>query len=366
MINQTALAIAIQAGIPVYIEGNPGAGKTCFIKAVGQALGYHVEIVTGNNREPQDFSGLPVVAHVNGLPQVTFAPPDWALRLIAAKKGLLVLDELSTAPPACQAVMLRLINERVAGSVTLPEEVVTIGIYNPPDVANGWDFSAALANRGIHMKWKPNFDDWANGMLGGFPLPKLETLPVGWERFIPQARALVVGFCRARRTEWYHMPDNESAAGKAWPSPRSWEAFAARSWAACEAIKADNETRADLICGSVGEGAGLEFLGWIRDLDLPDPKKLLADPDSYRHPSRADQAFAVLASVVAEALGGLTKEYWMNAWKILAKAASAEGADVAAHACKQLAEARKNRQDLPVPLEQVKAFMPLLRAAGLS
>jgi len=54
---------------------------------------------------------------------VRFAPPSWALRLAEAGHGLLFLDELSTAPPAVQAALLRVVLERAVGDLMLPDAV---------------------------------------------------------------------------------------------------------------------------------------------------------------------------------------------------------------------------------------------------
>ena len=104
----------------------------------------------GSIREPADFAGLPVV--IDGAVQM--APPLWARRLAAAGHGLLFLDELTTAPPAVQAAMLRVVLERVVGDLSLPEAVRVVAAANPPEeAADGWQLSAPLANRLVHLDW---------------------------------------------------------------------------------------------------------------------------------------------------------------------------------------------------------------------
>ena len=119
---------------------------------------------------------------------------------------------------------------------------------------------------------------------------------------------------------------------------------------------------ASLIAGCVGEGSGLEFLAWRRALDLPDPEALLADPDAFKLPARGDQAFAVLTAVVSAAVSKLTKDRWLAAWAVLARAAEQGAKDITAASAKALASAR--RPDLPLPAAQLKEFAALLRAAG--
>ncbi|WP_242975874.1 hypothetical protein [Desulfosporosinus sp. FKB] len=56
-----ALAIAVQAGIPVLTWGPPGVGKTASITKLADVLGIPLEVVLASIREPSDFSGLPVI-----------------------------------------------------------------------------------------------------------------------------------------------------------------------------------------------------------------------------------------------------------------------------------------------------------------
>jgi MoxR-like ATPase len=149
-VTNEALAIAVMAKVPVLLWGSPGTGKTSAVRALGESLGWPVEVVIGSIREPSDFAGLPVV--VDGM--VAMAPPSWARRLAAAERGLLFLDELTTAPPAVQAVMLRVVLERVVGDVALPDGVRVVAAANPPEeAADGWELAPPLANRLVHLEW---------------------------------------------------------------------------------------------------------------------------------------------------------------------------------------------------------------------
>lgn len=126
-----ALGVAVAAQVPVLLWGAPGTGKTSAIKAMADAMGWPCETVIASIREPSDFAGLPVVIGA----EVRFAPPAWARRLAAAGRGLLFLDELSTAPPAVQAALLRVVLERVVGDLDLPPGVAVVAAANPPEQA---------------------------------------------------------------------------------------------------------------------------------------------------------------------------------------------------------------------------------------
>ncbi|TMR12112.1 AAA family ATPase, partial [Nonomuraea turkmeniaca] len=287
------MSVAVAANLPVILWGSPGTGKTSAVLALGRRLGLPVEVVVGSIREPSDFAGLPVVRDGG----TWLAPPRWAERLAAAGSGILFLDELTTAPPAVQAAMLRVVLERAVGDLVLPAPVRIVAAANPPEqAADGWDLSAPLANRLIHLDWKVSAASVAEGFTGGFPVPDPARWSAPSEAAVARARALVGAFLRVRPELVLAVPDGP---GRAWPSPRTWD-LAATALACASARPATTGTqgtpasaagtrmppdpagvervRAELVVGAVGEAAGFELLSWLRDLDLPDPETLLADP----------------------------------------------------------------------------------------
>jgi MoxR-like ATPase len=353
-----ALAVAVSSGVPVLLWGSPGTGKTSAVVALGHALGWPVEVVIGSIREPSDFAGLPVV--IDG--SVHLAPPRWAQRLCAAERGLLFLDELTTAPPAVQAAMLRVVLERVVGDVTLPAGIRVVAAANPPEqAADGWELAPPLANRLVHLDWPVEARNVARGLAVGFPTPVLPALD---ERPTPaqvsMARAAVAAFLEVRPALVLQVPASSAGASRGWPSPRSWEAVA-RLLAGCELSRASQEARAVLVLGAVGEGPGLEFLSWLEHADLPDPDAVLADPDAFELPERSDRAFAVLTAVVAVAIAHGDIASWDAAWRVVARAARS-APDVATLVARPLASRRPDGAELPAA---VLELVPVLRAAGL-
>jgi hypothetical protein len=353
-----ALGVAISARVPVLLWGSPGTGKTSAVLALGEALGWPVETVIGSIREPSDFAGLPVV--VDG--SVRLSPPGWATRLCDAGEGLLFLDELTTAPPAVQAAMLRVVLERVVGDTRLPSGVRVVAAANPPEqAADGWELAAPLANRLVHLDWPVDGQHIAKGLAVGFPRPVLAGIehPPDTAQSMA-ARAAVGAFLEVRPTLALQLPRSAADAGRGWPSPRSWEAVA-RLLAACEAAHASEAVRAALVEGAVGDGAALEFLAWLEHLDLPDPEAVLADPESFVLPERSDRAFAVLTAVASVAVADGGRQRWEQAWRVVASAAE-DAPDVATLVARTLASHRPNGAEVP---EALMDLAPVLRAAGL-
>ncbi|MCP5024646.1 MAG: AAA domain-containing protein [Actinomycetia bacterium] len=353
----SALGVAVAAGIPVLLWGAPGTGKSSAVRAMADAIGWPCEVVIASIREPTDFAGLPVVVDDG----IRFAPPTWATRLAASERGVLFLDEISTAPPAVQAALLRVVLERVVGDLSLPDSIAVVAAANPPDqAADGWDLSAPLANRFCHLDWDVEPSAVAEGLAGGFPDPVVPALPANWESRLPTTRAQVAAFLVVRPGLVSAPPTERAAAGRAWPSPRSWE-MAARLLGAALVAEVPGPIRSALVTGCVGQGAGIEFLSWLDELDLPDPEAVLADPGSFDLPERGDRAYAVLTSVAAAVAANATRERWAAGWVVLGRAGET-APDVAAVAARILARCRPEGAVAP---PQAAAFLPLLQQAGL-
>ncbi|MDQ1437502.1 MAG: hypothetical protein QOK43_1131 [Acidimicrobiaceae bacterium] len=353
----SALALAISVRVPVLLWGSPGTGKTAGIRAIAQAMDLPCETVLASIREPSDFSGLPVV-HDGA---VAFAPPVWATRLVQAGRGVLFLDEISTAPPAVQAALLRVVLERVVGDLALPDTVAVVAAANPPEqAADGWDLSAPLANRFCHLDWQIDPRRVAEGLAGGFPVPRVPSLPDDMTGASSRARAAVSAFLGMRPSLASAPPDDPSSAGRGWPSPRTWE-MAGCLLAAADASQAGPDVTMVLVRGAVGEAAGIEFLAWLEEMDLPDPEAILADPDAFVLPDRGDRAYAALSAVASAVAGDPTEARWLAGWRVLGHAGE-RAPDVAALAARVLARCRPTGVEPP---PEVKLFLPLLRDAGL-
>ena len=135
----------------------------------------------------------------------------------------------------------------------------------------------------------------------------------------------------------------------------------ARLIAAAEASEASGEVVGALVTGAVGEGAGLELLTWLSEMDLPDPEEILADPAGALLPDRGDRLYALLTAVAAAVASRPTGPRWLAGWAILARAGEA-APDVAAMAARALARCRPEGMTAP---PEAAVFAPLWRNAGL-
>ena len=357
-----ALALAVSANLPVLLWGEPGIGKSATLQQLASGLDAPLETVIASVHEPSDFSGLPIIGNDPARDGVPMAPPDWAVRLAKAGEGLLFFDELSSAPPAVQAALLRVVLERRVGSLVLPERVRIVAAANPASsAADGWHLSPPLANRFIHLQWTHDPRVVARGLSGVWPAIEVPRVRPGRvESAVAKARGAIAGFLTARPGLTHHLPGDTQARGGAWPSPRTWE-MALRLLVFHDAMGTSRDALAATLIGALGDGAGLELVTYLEELDLPDPERVLADPDAFALPERGDRQLAFLTAVIAAVQSRITYERWNAGWSVLAKAVAAGVPDVAARAAMDLAAMRE--PTWPVPAE-IDAFVEVLRLAG--
>ncbi|WP_214106442.1 hypothetical protein [Acrocarpospora catenulata] len=252
------------------------------------------------------------------------------------------------------------------GSLTLPEPVRIVAAANPPSsAADGWHLSPPLANRFVHLRWTHDSRTVARGLAGTWPavsIPRVDPAKVSGA--VARARGAISGFLTARPGLVHHLPADAEGRGGAWPSPRTWEMalrLLAVGYATEASGEASGEALAAALVGAVGDGAGIELVAYLDQLDLPDPDRVLADPGAFALPTRGDRQLAFLTAVVAAVQGDLTRRRWEAGWAVLAKAVEAGVPDVAARAATDLAALRDT--DWPVP-SGIDGFLDLLKLSG--
>ncbi|MEU6853020.1 AAA family ATPase [Actinacidiphila alni] len=362
-----ALALAVAADLPVLLWGEPGIGKTAALTQLAASLDLPLTTVIASVHEPTDFSGLPIVGDDPAVRGVPMAPPQWAVDLVRAGRGLLFLDELSTAPPAVQAALLRVVLERKVGALQLPPGVRIVAAANPASsAADGWELSAPLANRFVHLFWTHDREVVVRGLGGVWPRAELPRLDPGrLPEAVAYARRAVCGFLDARPTLIHRLPSSETRRGGAWPSPRSWEA-ALTLLAFGTAADVSRDVLALLIRGTVGDGPGLELLAHLDRMDLPDPEALMAQPPTAELPVRGDLRQAALEAVVAAVGARPGRERWEAGWAVLVRALDSGAPDLLVAPAAALAALRHDDWEVPPNVERLTAVIGLARRADRS
>ncbi len=279
-------------GIPALLWGAPGTGKSSFVESLARP-DFPVVTIIGSIHDPTDFSGIPV--HRDG--RAHFAPPFWVDAFQESGQGILFLDELSTAPPAVQAALLRVVLERRVGAVELPEGVRVIAAANPPEeAADGWDLARPLANRFLHLRWEIAHQWMLEAMEKGFPRPEVPKVDrKDWEKAFQETISLI------RRHQEVFLPYVQPSRRyremeSEWEAPRfsnAWERYAYPSYRTLDYLAALLATAVvlgkasfgktvqlsgpvfHLIHGTVGIYAGKTFDHALRAQTWPEPEAVL-------------------------------------------------------------------------------------------
>jgi MoxR-like ATPase len=299
------LAVVLQTpgALPALLWGDFGTGKTSCTLAMADALGWDVELLRPGERGEGALGVVPVPRQDGTV--LHYPLPDWAARLRDSDRpGLVFLDEISSTAPALQPAIMGLALDGMIAGQRLPARVRRVAAANPTDQAGGgWDLAPALANRFVHLDWpSPSAGEWCAWLMGG----NESALPVrldldAWAREWPAAKALGAAYIRAHPGSLHEDP--AKATGRtppAFATPRTWES-ALRLLASCRAADRD-DLYPQLAQGCLGP-TWEAWAVWLREMDLPDPEKVLQDPTLFSHdPRRPDRTFATLLAVAEAAL----------------------------------------------------------------
>jgi len=380
-------------GLPYVLVGYPGTAKTSIVGQLARLGGLHFEGVVSSLRAPTDFIGLPVPKRI-ALTEATqflspegdaeallmeYAPAAFAVRAAAAKRSVLLLDEVNTTPPAVQAALLRLLFEGVCGELKLPQGVrMALAMNHSQDAAGGWDIAAPLANRIGWLDWAPPsataFAEFlvTRGTPSGPPVnAKAEEAAVdaAWGPAWAGAAGQVAGFINRRPELLHKMPKSGSKEqSEAWPSHRTWD-LAAHALAGSSIYGLDQMTTMQAAAAFIGTDAYKEFYAWVKAADLPDPEKLLDGQVKFTHaPARLDRTAAVLAScsaLLADENLPKRKPRAEAMWSMLYELSD----QVVSIALPSLVAMTRSKQLLTgsnMAFKTLAKFEPVMNAAGLS
>jgi len=261
---------------PVMLWGPPGVGKSQIVVQVAEGHQVPVIDIRLSQMEPSDLRGIPFRDGV----QVEWAVPSMLPNSKThGPKGILFLDEITSAPPSVSAAAYQLILDRRLGNYRVPEGWAIVAAGNRQgDRGVTYAMPAPLANRFSHFEVEVNLDDWVAWAYQ----EGIDERVIAFLRFRPE---LLFDFDPA------HNP-------MAFPSPRSWE-FTHRALQ-----KFMDHPR--LLLGSlqacVGPAAGVELNAFIASLDqMPDLDAILRG-DEVPVPEEIDLQYAVATALVGRAI----------------------------------------------------------------
>jgi len=148
---------------PVMIWGPPGVGKSQLVSDIAQQHSVPLVDIRLSQLEPTDLRGIPFRSE--GL-------VEWAVpRMLPdadrhGSKGILFLDEITSATPAVSAAAYQLILDRCLGEYVVPEGWVIFAAGNRQgDRGVTYSMPSPLANRFTHFNFDVNVDDWVASLI---------------------------------------------------------------------------------------------------------------------------------------------------------------------------------------------------------
>lgn len=261
---------------PVMLWGPPGVGKSDMIRETAERHSVPVIDIRLSQMEPSDLRGIPFRNDT---------AVEWAIPAILpnaerhGKKGILFLDEITSAPPSVSAAAYQLILDRRLGEYEIPDGWAIFAAGNRQgDRGVTYTMPAPLANRFSHFDVEAHLDDWvAWAYQNG-----IDERVIAFLRFRPE---LLFDFDPA------HNP-------VAFPSPRSWE-FAHRS---LQKFGNHPQLLQGTLQACVGPAAGIELTAFVSSLDkMPDLDDIIAGKE-VPVPTEIDLQYAVAAALVGRAI----------------------------------------------------------------
>lgn len=362
-------------GMPLFIWGDPGMGKTAMIRGIAHRSGLLCERLSPAERGEGQFGVVPVPTAAGFL---SYPAPDWT-ESFSHKRGLIFLDEANLAPPALQAPLLGLVQLRTLGTYVFPGHTRMLAAANETiDAAGGWDLAPAMANRFGHLNFEGlSLSDWSVGLLGGFATEsdgavmsaEAEEARVlaAWPAAIARARGLVAGFIQKRPALLHAKPQRHvPGISRAWPSRRSVE-YAVYALAAATVHNLSDIDTDEFVGAFVGMPWVAEFRTWTNEVDLPDPIEVLEGRLTWKHDGmRVDRTLAVLGACTAIVLDPKCpnrESRVSKCWHLVGSVLD-DVADCAIPAARALSGARLYGSKYPNSIEIFGRFTPILIEAG--
>ena len=261
---------------PVMLWGPPGVGKSQIVAQIGARHAAPVIDIRLSQMEPSDLRGIPFRSGN----QV-----EWAIPAVLPNsdrhgpRGILFLDEITSAPPSVSAAAYQLILDRKLGEYEVPAGWAIFAAGNRQgDRGVTYTMPAPLANRLSHFEVETNLDDWVLWAYRN----NIDERVIAFLRFRPE---LLFDFDPA------HNP-------VAFPSPRSWE-FAHRS---LHKFADQPALLQGTMQACVGPAAGIELHAFVNSLDkMPDLDSIIEGKE-VATPDEIDLQYAVAAALVGRAI----------------------------------------------------------------
>ena len=261
---------------PVMLWGAPGVGKSQMVAQIAESHDVPLIDIRLSQMEPSDLRGIPF--RVDEF--VEWAVPSMLPNLKRhGNRGILFLDEITSAPPSVSAAAYQLILDRKLGEYEVPKGWAIIAAGNRQgDRGVTYSMPAPLANRFSHYEVEINLDDW-----------------VAWA-YANGIDERIIAFLRFRQDLLFEFDAAQNPV--AFPSPRSWE-FAHR---ALQKFDEPNNLLLGALQACVGKAAGIEVKAFVDSLDQMPDLDAIVKGEEVAAPKEIDLQYAVATALVGRAI----------------------------------------------------------------
>ena len=284
----------------LFLLGPSGVGKSDTIRQaandiaalIGDAAFGFIDLRLAQ-MDPVEFGGVPSV--VNGYTRKN--PPDWLPK--PDTNGIILMDEITSAPPTMQAPAYQFALDRKFGDTPLPEGWMVMAAGNRmSDRGVTYPMAAPLLARMTVVNAESDLDDFID-YCGEHSV-----------------RGEVVAFVKSRadylneRDEKINSKISELPLGKPFATQRGWTS------AAQYYLDDPAEDRGELLRGCIGDRAGADFEAFLRIWQsMPSIDQIYKDPDSVAQPKDAATRYAVSVGISMRLTKGnfaVAKRYLYN------------------------------------------------------
>ena len=269
------------AKLPVCMIGPAGVGKSSIVAQLCDYLTqktgemHHLVDLRLSQMDPSDLRGI-LFPNKETKTADWFAPsclphdPDW--------KGVVLLDEIFSAPQMLQAAAYQLVLDRKLGEYTLPEGAVIIAAGNG-NAEKGLYFKmlSPLANRFAHVSITPDFEVWKEWAMEGNKI-----------------HPFLLGFLEMYRNRFHEFTPNSTE--NAFPTPRTWEFLSKMLPTKVEEVEDKRFMR--LASAWVGSSAALDLLAFKEVMTSSIKADDVLSGKKYTVPSDKGVCFALQCGIV--------------------------------------------------------------------
>ena len=302
---KVAIQHAIKRKRPLFLWGPPGIGKSDIVAQIALEQKRPLIDIRLPLLEPTDLRGIPYLADIKITDSVgkvlldehgvevrgkefRWSPPS-DLPTDEMSRALVFFDEMSAAPPSVQAATYQIILNRRIGTYELPKEVAIVAAGNrAKDKGVAYNMPTPLANRFTHLTLAVDVEDWKTWAIDN----RVHKDIVGYISFQPGDLSTFAG----------------NGDINAFATPRSWSFVS-------ELLQEYNndgelvdtrvplEVITDMICGTVGEGPGMQFMTYrSQAANLPHAKDVLSGKVTKLTSKEISIMYALTTALVYELL----------------------------------------------------------------